>query len=64
MRLTGYLKVAKNVPVIFGGVKLYKAVYNLQLYSLLGLSEVAVLPLGSCLTWKSYEYPFTTFPGL
>lgn len=50
MRLTGYPKVKKkkNVPVIFEGVKLYKAVYNLQLYSLPGLSEVAVLPPGSC----------------
>lgn len=63
MRLNGYLKVRKNVPTIFEGVKLYKAVYNLELYSLLGLSEVAILPLGSCLGWKSYEYPFNTFPA-
>lgn len=50
--------------MIFEGVKLYKAVYNLQLYTLLGPSEVAIQPLGSCLRWKSYEYPFTTFPAL
>lgn len=56
MRLTGCLNVKKKiVPVIFEGVKLYKAVYNLQLYSLPGLSEVAVLPPGSWLGWKSYE---------
>lgn len=36
MRLTGYLKVKKNVPMIFKGVKLYKAVYNSQLYSRAG----------------------------
>lgn len=50
--------------MIFEGVKLYKAVYDLELYTLLELSEVAILPLGSCLGWKSYEYPFTTFPAL
>lgn len=50
--------------MIFEGVKLYKAVYNLQFYSPLGPLEVATLSLGSCLSWKSYEYPFTTFPAL
>lgn len=49
--------------MMFESVKLYKAVYNLQLYSLLGLSEVAILSVGSCLSRKSYEYSFTTFPA-
>lgn len=48
--------------MIFVGVKLYKAVYNLEVYSLLGLLEVALLPQGSCTGWKTYEYPLTTFP--
>lgn len=51
----------KIVPIILEGVRLYKAVYNLHLYTLLGLSGVAVWPLGSCQSWKSYEYSFTTF---
>lgn len=50
------------VPIIFEGVKLYKAVYNLHLYTLPGLSGVAIRPLGSCQSWESYEYSFTTFP--
>lgn len=62
MRLTGFTEVTKKiVPIILEGVKLYKAVYNLHLYTLLGLSVVAVWPLGSCQSWKSYEYSFTTF---
>lgn len=50
------------VLIIFEGVKLYKAVYNLHLYTLPVLSGVAIRPLGSCQSWKSYEYSFTTFP--
>lgn len=38
----------KNVPMIFEGVRLYTAVYNLQLYTPPGPSEVAAQPLGSC----------------
>lgn len=49
------------VPIIFEGMKLYKAVYNLHLYTLPGLSGVAIQPLGSRQSWKSYEYSFTTF---
>lgn len=64
MRLAGYTEVTKKiVPIIFEGVKLYKAVYNLHLYTLPGLSGVAIRPLGSCQSWKSYEYSFTTFPS-
>lgn len=38
----------KNVPMIFEGVRFNTAVYNLQLYTPPGPSEVYVQPLGNC----------------
>lgn len=49
------------VLIIFEGVKLYKAIYYLHLYTLPGLWG-GYTAAGSCQSWKSYEYSFTTIP--